>query len=160
LLNLTRKHVFADLQPYCCTFPGCPKAKETYKTRRAFITHEVEEHRDIRTFYCSFEGCNQTFKKKSSVKEHFSSHFASKYDQNRWMKMNRYRSYKWLEAKIEGVTCPLCKEQVEPEVVTLGRHVGRHMEEISFAVVTRPYGDWKFYTDTSSAKSSAASVSL
>jgi ankyrin repeat protein len=31
------------------------------------------------------------------------------------------------------------------------------MVEISFAVVTRPYRDWKFYEDTSSAKSSAPS---
>lgn len=29
------------------------------------------------------------------------------------------------------------------------RHVGRHMEEIAFSVVTKPYEDWDFYTESS-----------
>lgn len=32
------------------------------------------------------------------------------------------------------------------------RHVGRHMEEIAFTVVTKPYEDWEFYSEASSTK--------
>jgi Fungal Zn(2)-Cys(6) binuclear cluster domain len=31
----------------------------------------------------------------------------------------------------------------------VGVHLGRHMEEIAFAVVTKPYDDWEFYSDSS-----------
>ena len=30
------------------------------------------------------------------------------------------------------------------------RHLGRHMEEIAFMIVTKPYEDWDFYSDASS----------
>lgn len=40
----------------------------------------------------------------------------------------------------------------------LGRHLGRHMEEISFAVVMKPYEEWKFYDDTVSRVSSNRDV--
>ena len=30
-------------------------------------------------------------------------------------------------------------------------HIGRHMEEIAFAVVRRPYDEWEFYSDSSDA---------
>jgi hypothetical protein len=32
-------------------------------------------------------------------------------------------------------------------------HAGQHMDEIAFAVVTKPYKDWEFYTDSSSSRS-------
>jgi hypothetical protein len=43
-------------------------------------------------------------------------------------------------------TCPLCQDPIRDQ---LDRHVGRHMEEISFAVVTKPYEDWDFYDGSS-----------
>ena len=33
----------------------------------------------------------------------------------------------------------------------LSRHIGRHMEEIAFTIVTKPYEDWEFYSDASDA---------
>jgi hypothetical protein len=50
--------------------------------------------------------------------------------------------------ELRGVICPFCQEEIAPGKVMLGRHLGRHMEEISFAVVMRPYEEWKFYDDT------------
>lgn len=46
-------------------------------------------------------------------------------------------------------TCPLCQDPVKDH---FDRHIGLHMEEISFAVITKPYEDWDFY-DGSSGKS-------
>ena len=30
------------------------------------------------------------------------------------------------------------------------RHIERHMEEVAFAVVSKPYKEWDFYSDSSS----------
>jgi hypothetical protein len=36
------------------------------------------------------------------------------------------------------------------------RHLGRHMEDISYTVVTKPYEDWEFYNDINSSESEHA----
>ena len=48
------------------------------------------------------------------------------------------------------IACLFCGEVLpEPPEAEYARHVGRHMEEIAFAVVTKPYEDWEFYSDCS-----------
>ena len=50
----------------------------------------------------------------------------------------------------DGITCRFCGEDLsEVWGHEYARHVGRHMEEIAFAVVTKPYEDWEFYSDCS-----------
>jgi hypothetical protein len=71
---------------------------------------------------------------------------------------NKLPKYKLVETEMGSSKCLFCSEQISPGKQNLARHVGQHMEEISFAVVTKPYDNWKFYDDTSSAKSSAPSV--
>lgn len=44
-------------------------------------------------------------------------------------------------------TCPLCQHPVKED--HFDRHIGLHMEEISFAVVTKPYEVWDFYDGSS-----------
>jgi hypothetical protein len=68
----------------------------------------------------------------------------------RWKGLMRF-TYRPKESELRGVICPLCQEDIAPGQIMLGRHLGRHMEEISFAVVTRPYEEWKFYDDTIAA---------
>jgi len=43
--------------------------------------------------------------------------------------------------------CLFCGARLD--VGTYPRHVGRHMEEISFMVLPKPYEEWSFYTDSS-----------
>ena len=51
------------------------------------------------------------------------------------------------------IYCVFCKELLPCESRRhYGRHLGRHMEEIAFMVVTKPYEDWDFYSDASSVK--------
>ena len=50
----------------------------------------------------------------------------------------------------DGIACLFCGEALsEAGRHKYARHVGRHMEEIAFAVVTKPYEDWEFYSDCS-----------
>jgi hypothetical protein len=69
-----------------------------------------------------------------------------------WNRQMRF-SYKTYTRRnlAADVVCPFCREKVAPGKVMLGRHLGQHMEEISFAVVTKPYEEWKFYDDTLSS---------
>ena len=51
------------------------------------------------------------------------------------------------------ITCVFCGEVLlEDGWEERVRHVGRHMEEIAFTVVTKSYEDWEFYSDASSSK--------
>ena len=44
---------------------------------------------------------------------------------------------------------PFCSEDIGRIRTNRGRHIGRHMEEIAFAVVTKPYEEWDFYSSPS-----------
>ena len=42
--------------------------------------------------------------------------------------------------------CLFCNEDIGSNRTKRARHVGRHMEEIAFAIVTKPYEEWDFYS--------------
>lgn len=45
--------------------------------------------------------------------------------------------------------CIFCGEQTGGKDNNRQKHIGRHMEEIAFAVVRKPYEEWDFYSDSS-----------
>ena len=50
----------------------------------------------------------------------------------------------------DHIACLFCGDVLyEAERDKYAGHVGRHMEEIAFAVVTKPYEAWDFYSDSS-----------
>ena len=55
----------------------------------------------------------------------------------------------------QSFVCPFCGTRLGggkgPD--SRGRHVGRHMEEIAFTVVSKVYSDWEFYSDSSTTGS-------
>lgn len=85
---------------------------------------------DLRPYLCTFEDCPQGAKTYASRRL-------------------------WMEHELENHIrlnnpCPFCQDTV-PAIEKLGngRHVGRHLEEIAFTVVPKPYEDWEFYSDSS-----------
>lgn len=57
-------------------------------------------------------------------------------------------------AEILPASCPFCSEDISEEISSSSlharfKHVGRHMEDIAFAVVAHQYEDWKFYSESS-----------
>ena len=42
--------------------------------------------------------------------------------------------------------CLFCNEDIGFDRTKRVRHIGRHMEEIAFAIVTKPYEKWDFYS--------------
>ena len=66
-----------------------------------------------------------------------------------------FRAGKKPDQPSELLLCPFCGERMDRGELARGKHLGRHMEEIAFAVVTKPYEDWDFYS-TSSLRSEYA----
>lgn len=49
----------------------------------------------------------------------------------------------------ESAKCLFCGVQTRIGGDSRARHLGRHMEEISFALIGTPYKEWDFYSDRS-----------
>ena len=52
-------------------------------------------------------------------------------------------------SKNENSKCLFCNENIAFGRTERVRHIGRHMEEIAFTVVTKPYEEWDFYSMSS-----------
>ena len=52
-------------------------------------------------------------------------------------------------SKNENSKCLFCNENIAFGRTERVRHMGRHMEEIAFTVVTKPYEEWDFYSMSS-----------
>lgn len=127
LTCFTRKHVLNDLRPYLCTFPNCAIANQSYASRAAILDHEVTVH-----------GLERGLEMVAHELETYAS--AAKPASDKIIHR-------------EGVACLFCGEVLsKAERDEYARHVGRHLEEIAFAVMTKPYEDWDFYS-VSSGKS-------
>lgn len=50
----------------------------------------------------------------------------------------------------ENTICPFCDQKEFHEEGSRRRHIERHMEEVAFAIVSKPYEEWDFYSDSSS----------
>ena len=98
---------------------------------------------DLRPYVCTFLGCvraRQTYASRSA----FSCH-ELRYHEERSSWVERKRSLR--------KPCVFCEEVLSSYTLeNRSRHVARHMEEIAFTVVTKPYEDWDFYSDASSVK--------
>ena len=99
---------------------------------------------DLRPYVCTFLDCSrggETFASRSEFLWH-----------ELWSHESGDSS--WREFQQEHPkSCVFCEEVLSwADRRDHSRHVARHMEEIAFMVVTKPYEDWDFYTDASSVK--------
>ena len=86
---------------------------------------------DLRPYLCTFEDCTLGGDKTYASRGLFTAHESLCHD--------------W-----HNNPCPFCQETVSAyNRRSRGRHLGRHMEEIAFAVVPKAYEDWEFYSDSS-----------
>ncbi|OAL48501.1 ankyrin [Pyrenochaeta sp. DS3sAY3a] len=116
----------------------------------------MKHHRNVsRTYACS--ACPQTFSRKRDGRKHIYFDF----ENCNGLSYKRGRKKIYVKQEIvERSNCPFCNQEIAESRNVLMQHLGRHLEEISFAVVSRPYEEWQFYEDSVSAKSSVPSVVL
>jgi uncharacterized C2H2 Zn-finger protein len=147
--NFDRKHVFQDLKPYVCTFQECETPHKAYATRKGFATHEARRHRGAHTYQCFF--CKSSFWKRSNAVKHLEkSHVIRRPIGGNGLIVVS-------EKNVEALHCPFCNKLIDAGRNYYAQHVGRHLEEISFAVITKPWRKWEFYEETASEKSSTPS---
>ena len=148
-----KKHVFADLQPYICTFPDCKGGINSFATRRAWSDHEFSVYRTTKIWICN--DCTARFPERVSFREHaYSSH-------GNVLMRNQLEALVDFAEKPVGIakdnTCPFCDEKSGTQSRSFAMHVARHMEEVALAVLPR---DSEFEDDQSLAGSSISSSSL
>lgn len=130
LIDKYRKHVLGDLRLYLCIYQDCPTADETYASRARFryhLYHECLSHErefskvDIDPERKASTACADTAKQKNDT-----------------------------PTQENAMTCIFCREVLSAMTrKNRAEHLGRHMEEIAFSVVTKPYEGWDFYSDIS-----------
>ena len=129
-----RMHVFADLQPYICTFAGCDKELAKFSTRAEWAEHEFTEHRVTFSWNCS--ECSKCCDSEVEWERHLAQ------SHNRKFLGSQYHIAKDMacvtRAKpAENEECPLCLVVLGKPRRELVKHVGRHMEEIALIVLPR-----------------------
>ena len=123
---------------------SCPKRKRiwqsTYRNRRHIMS-------DIQPYVCTIRSCPMATRTWVSASDHL-NHEVMIHDG----RMGDEPFFDLLKrVKHEDFLCPFCgftcKGAKGPNSRT--RHVGRHMEEIAFTVVSKVYEDWDFYSESS-----------
>ena len=155
IINQTewKKHVFADLQPYICTFQDCKGGIDSFATRKAWADHEFSVHRTTKTWLCN--DCAARFSSKASYREHAYSSHGNVLMRNQLEAL--VNSAETMIGPSEDNLCPFCSENPGTKSRAFAMHVGRHMEEVALAVLPR---DSEFEDDQGSAGSSTDSSSL
>ena len=106
---------------------------------------------DLRPYVCSFKDCDLADEQYPSKGEWL----AHEYDHIIEFEEEHLTAGKSPDQPSELLLCPFCDEKTDRGMWPRRDHLGRHMEEIAFAVVTKPYEDWDFYS-TSSLRSERA----
>ena len=108
---------------------------------------------DLRPYLCTYPDCPQsaiTYVSRHSLLGHQARAHSS--DE---LKVSSSHSPGGLFKENPHRICPFCHEvflDCKP-IFDYGSHVGHHLEQIAFAVVSKPYEDWEFYSDSSRAHS-------
>lgn len=63
------KHIFEDVQPFTCTFPGCMEPK-SFKRKADWVRHESERHRQLEWWCCSYQDCTHKCYRKNNFIQH------------------------------------------------------------------------------------------
>lgn len=107
---------------------------------------------DLRPYVCTFLDCSQ-------AGETYGSRSAFLYREQIFHESQELSRREFQRGLFETCTeflfetCVFCeKVQYMADLKDRTEHVARHMEEIAFTVVTKPYEDWDFYSDASSVK--------
>lgn len=129
-----RRHVFADLQPYICTFSTCKDELVTFPTRKLWAGHEFSEHRVDRTWQCP--ECPEILSDDDVWREHLKNEHDIFFSALQ-LRIAAASAEKKMPRVTGDMECPLCLSIVGPTTRTFATHVGKHMEAIALAVLPR-----------------------
>lgn len=131
-------HIFADLQPYICTFADCEDELAQFPDRAAWAEHEFSQHRITRSWSCP--ECPQAFNNGPRWQNHIQERHRLFFS-DRNLNIAKDMAYKTEAARIEDDECPLCRIVLGKPRRAFVKHVGRHMEEIALMALPRNVED-------------------
>lgn len=152
LTRKCRKHVFADLRPYTCPYPACPKAEEEFARRHEWMQHVLEQH--WVTWKCPF-ACQEVFVSSKELKEHILQHHTVEVTGELDTIVIGTKKTKSLQ---QAIQCPLCLETLA-SMNQFQRHVGRHQTDLALFSLPRNQGESEDKQDGSDDESISASES-
>ena len=131
---LCRIHVYADLRPYICTFPGCKAELAQYSSRTEWGEHEFKHHRVTCTWRCP--DCQVTCSNLTDYENHAKSSHGRQQATVAWQ-MTMDRALDKRENSAEHEQCPLCCSTPGGSRRAFVNHVARHMEQIALLALPR-----------------------
>lgn len=107
--------------------------------------------RDLRPYICTARECDNPTETFPSLVEYLNH-------ERQAHKVDASEHSSNLSKRWENHKCIFCRERIgagnyDNAELARGHHVGRHMEEIAFTVVSKAYEEWEFYSEASTAKS-------
>jgi hypothetical protein len=136
-------HVFSDLQPYICTFPGCNSELVTFPKRALWAEHEFNIHRMKKTWVCP--NCPLEYGTIEEWTEHLHSEHGTEFS-GPLAKVALDAAERRVECPIKDQICPFCFNHPAITRREFVRHVGRHLEEVALAAL--PIEDAPDLSDT------------
>ena len=135
-LYLTRFHVFADLQPYICTFADCDDRLVQYPNRAAWADHEFTKHRINRFWSCP--ECPEKNLPAAGWAEHLEAVHQRTFCRPN-LEVARDMAYSAESRPSEKENCPFCRNVLGRPRRAFVKHVGSHMEEIALMALPRDH---------------------
>ncbi len=132
--NYIRIHVFADLQPYICTFERCRSMLVTFADRKAWSEHEAMHHRLCCSLGCHL--CSTTCSTQHDLTEHLHQNHDLPSDQCQLLAALSFAGSNDV-VSAERKECPLCLQKEWSSQRQFVIHLGRHLEEIALSVLPR-----------------------
>ena len=150
LLISIRKHIFADLRPYICTFKDCDS--KLFSSRSAWFEHEVYEHRQVHQ--CMF--CKQnSFKSRDHLRSHLAREHAKTCPPP--MISSLLTATMKMPETFSANSCPFCDDlsrgipktnlntqETQRERISakkFRKHVATHMEQLALFALPKLYND-------------------
>lgn len=133
--NITTKddwnvHVFADLEPYMCTFDKCLRARKTFAIRDDWFRHELESHRILKVWVC--HACVEEFSSARAFEEHLKTNHNNISGPSQ-MAMMVQLCVKHSQMHPKEEVCPLCALKLSVE--EMRDHVASHLEQFALTSI-------------------------
>jgi hypothetical protein len=138
LANVPRRHVFADLKPYICTFSDCKDTLRTFPTRKLWEAHEFDHHRFDAVICCSV--CPSKFPTKDEIQTHLRAKHKKLLEMKKALGISLGLREQRQPQEATSLSCPLCLCIPGKSRRNFVTHVGKHMESIALAALPRENG--------------------
>lgn len=127
------RHVYADIEPYLCTFRDCVRANKTFGLKHDWIRHELDAHRIQKIWRCQV--CHRDYKQKETFEKHLLDNHMSMFGdlQNEFEFMSTL-SERSSESISKAEVCAFCRVEFDNRR-DAEDHVAHHLEQFALTSI-------------------------